>query len=429
MSQDNNNHQNHFNASMQLPEEDIRLAAQRVASSNDAAAPAKAEDTNPAADMIRHKLDAIYADEPDAANEALDLEELEDDIKRSKHQQFLYDLTNSGKPLAEIQTDWHEYYNSLSDPEKHQVWQEFYATHAEAEDNPAAMPIMQAQKAPFSYELTPVSHSSLSNLNRPKMPISRTIAELKDYALGSVSSRKKLKPAQHFQSLLFGLGMGAVVILIFLFSFFNERFIAPFIQPSRTVNNTPIIGSSAVGSSPEIIIPKINVEIPVVYDVGTIDDPAIESGLERGVVHYATTPMPGQDGNLVIVGHSSNNIFNKGKYKFAFVLLSRLDNGDTFYIQKDGKRYTYEVYKKSIVKPTEVGVLAGTDKAATATLITCDPPGTSTNRLVVVGQQIDPDLSSNGKSTAQPAATSSQPAIIPGNSPSLWSRLTKWFAS
>jgi sortase (surface protein transpeptidase) len=37
----------------------------------------------------------------------------------------------------------------------------------------------------------------------------------------------------------------------------------------------------------KLIIPKINVEIPVVYDVNTIEESAVEKGLERGVVHYA----------------------------------------------------------------------------------------------------------------------------------------------
>lgn len=135
--------------------------------------------------------------------------------------------------------------------------------------------------------------------------------------------------------------------------------------------------------------------------------------------------MPGQDGNVVIVGHSSNNIFNKGKYKFAFVLLSKLDKGDTFYLQKDGKRYTYQVYDREIVKPQDVNVLGVGDKLATATLITCDPPGTSINRLVVSGQQISPDPSTNAAASTQ--NTLAQKATqIPGNSPSLWSRLVNW---
>jgi len=214
--------------------------------------------------------------------------------------------------------------------------------------------------------------------------------------------------------------------LIVLFGFFNERFIAPFIQPSRNVTNTPLISEAlAVGNAPEVIIPKINVQIPVVYGVNSIEESDVQKALENGVVHYANTAMPGQNGNLAIVGHSSNNIFNKGKYKFAFVLLSRLENGDVFYLQKDGKRYTYQVYLREIVGPTDVGVLGPRDKPATATLITCDPPGTSLNRLVVVGEQISPDPSTN---TGQAPQSTPQPKVIPGNAPSLWSRMWGWLS-
>jgi sortase A len=394
--------------------------------------PKKAQDepkANPAAELIRHKVEAAYTVEPDATTEALDVAQAGKEAKRSKHQQYIYDLTNSGKSLAEIQAAWHEYYDGLSDTEKHEVWQEFYSVHAQTSHYAAAKSSM-APDAGLHYEEVPLKQP-VAPYEAPQVlkTVTRTLADVRNYALGSVSSSKKVKPMQHLQSLLFGLGVGSIVVLIFLFSFFNERFIAPFIQPSRNVSNTEIIaGGGTGGNNPEIIIPKINVEIPVVYDVNTIEESAVEKGLERGVVHYADTAMPGQDGNLVIFGHSSNNIFNPGKYKFAFVLLSHLENGDTFYIQKDGKRYTYQVYKKTIVSPSEVGVLTSTEKAATATLITCDPPGTSTNRLVVVGEQISPDPAQNSAQVAT-STTKDKVAVIPGNGPTLWSRFVRWFKS
>jgi LPXTG-site transpeptidase (sortase) family protein len=389
----------------------------------------KPQEVNPAAELIRQKVSAAYKAEPDATTEALDVAESGPSAPHSMHQQFIYNLTNSGKSLAEIQQAWHEYYAGLSDVEKHEVWQEFYSVNAQA----SKYAVTQSSMAPASdleYEDVPLKQSRAPYATDPILKsVTRTISDLRDYAMGSVNSPKKVKPMQHVQSLLFGLGVGSIVMIIFLFSFFNERFIAPFIQPSRNISNTQIIaGSTANANSQELIIPKINVQIPVVYDVNTIEESAVEKGLERGVVHYANTSMPGQDGNVVIFGHSSNNIFNPGKYKFAFVLLSKLENGDTFYIQKDGKRYTYQVYKKQIVIPSNVGVLTNTDKGSTATLITCDPPGTSTNRLVVTAEQISPDPAQNSAQVAQNTA-SAQATTIPGNAPTLWSRFWHWFAS
>jgi sortase A len=223
--------------------------------------------------------------------------------------------------------------------------------------------------------------------------------------------------------------MGAIVVLIMMFGLFNDRFIAPFISPSKQVSDTPIIidSATAVGPVPKIIIPKINVEIPVIYDEPSLEEDAIQKALERGVVHYANTPNPGELGNSVIFGHSSNNILNKGKYKFAFVLLNKLEIGDVFFLTKDGVRYSYKVFDKKIVKPTDLSVLNATSKPATATLITCDPPGSSLNRLVVVGEQINPDPKNNKPSSA--VQSNEQVTIIPSNAPSLWQRFTNWLKS
>src|SRR5690606_19356372 len=137
-----------------------------------------------------------------------------------------------------------------------------------------------------------------------------------------------------------------------------------------------------VSKEAKVIIPKINVEIPVIYDETSVAEADFQEALERGVVHYATTSQPGENGNTVIFGHSSNNIFNSGKYKFAFVLLNRLEPGDTFMLHKDGVRYVYKVFDKKIVSPTDFSVLNPVEgKTATASLITCDPPGTTLNRL------------------------------------------------
>ncbi len=399
MDTDNNKHQEKFDAALPLPIGDSHT---RSRGGSDAAA-----------DLIRKKVAAAYTSEPDALEEGEGLGEL-GGAKRSRHQEFVYQLTSSGRPLNEIQSTWHEYYAGLSEAEKHQVWQEFYATRAEAAHTIPSAPTEITANIHQTYKSR--SPEAIRKINTAHRQVRQAGAALRQRGRTS-----------HLRSLMFGISIGAIVVLIFLFSFFNERFIAPFIQPSRNVTGTPIISTgTVVGPNPEIIIPKINVEIPVVYNVSTINDNDIETALEGGVVHYADTALPGQDGNLVIVGHSSNNIFNPGKYKFAFVLLSRLDSGDTFYLQKDGKRYTYEVYKKQIVSPADVSVLGLEDKPATATLITCDPPGTSTNRLVVVGEQIDPSPASNLTTTNTKLAT--QASIIPSNSPTLWSRFWKWLS-
>ncbi len=379
---------------------------------------------DPAVNLIRSKINAIYGDEPSAKAEIKEV--AQETGKLSKHQQYMKELTDSGKSMAEIQTAWHEYYQNLNDKEKHEVWQEFYKAHEKkAVHKPEPSPEPTAQHPPTT---THTYHEPKPTQKRaPKKSLQAT----KSHIRRTVKNRRKATATakQNFKSLLFGLGLGAAVMVILLFSFFNERFITPFITPSRNVSSTPIIinpDSTAVGPETKVIIPKINVEVPVVYNVNSIQEKDIQTALENGVVHYATTPNPGEEGNGVIVGHSSNNLFNRGKYKFAFVLLNKLEEGDTFSLTKNGKRYVYRIYEKRIVSPTDVSVLGKTDKPATVTLITCDPPGTSINRLIVVGEQITPDPATNVASTARTA--NARPAIVPGNAPSLWSRLMEWLS-
>lgn len=374
---------------------------------------------NPALELVRSKLAKLYKGEPDAAEEAL--ESYQAGGHRSRHQRFMYELTTSGKSLADIQTEWHEYYVALSDDEKHEVWREFYDTQRQT--GKFAAPASKPKHKSAAPAPAPTANRHPATL-APSKQDPRSVAELKAQLLDTISAGGRLNAVHHAKSLLFGLGLAAFVGLVITFTFFNEVFIAPFISPSRTVSATPIVGSAEgeIGPEPKIIIPKINLEVPIVFGMDTIDEEAVQHELENGVVHYATTPNPGEKGNVAIFGHSSNNILNKGRYKFAFVLLKRLETEDTFFVHKDGIRYTYKVYKKEIVTPDQVSVLEPQDKANTITLITCDPPGTSLNRLIIVAEQISPDPNRNTESTAL-KLNDAETSELPSNAPSLWSRL------
>jgi len=384
------------------------------------------EGSDPAVDLIRQKLDKLYSNEPNAAEEAA---ESNLTTHRSKYQNFMHDLSTSGKPISEIQTAWHNYYVGLTNKEKHEVWQEFYSAQNQKSALFKATPqqVSQTQQGTPMVEIS-TNTTETAHTKLPKAPSkSASISELKKQITGKVRVRGKLTRKQHLKSLGFGLSMGTLVVIVLLFGFFNERFIAPFITPSKTVSATPLIldpNNNAVDPTPQIIIPKINAQGPVVYDVPSISEDDVQSGLERGIVHYPTTPNPGELGNAVFFGHSSGNILNRGKYKFIFVLLNWMEVGDTFYIQKDGVRYVYKVFEKRVVKPSDVSVLdpiAG--KPSTATLITCDPPGTNVNRLIVIGEQISPDPVKNVASSVKENAT---PDVLAGNSESLWSRLVNY---
>lgn len=384
-----------------------------------------------AAEVIRKKIESIYSGEPQAKQELAEIKTLDKPL--SKHQKFISELSKSGKSSREIQVEWHNYYLSLPDSEKHEVWQEFYAANKSGGISHRLQP-QYISKAENIYDNNPkvinqqFDGKYLSEIEDEEEQ-KKTFAQVKKELTRKIAKKPKLKWYQNFKSLLFGITVGFLAVLIFLFGFFNDRFIAPFVTPSRTVGAQSLIidpTGASVGPDPIIIIPKINVELPVIYTVPTIDQNQIENNLEDGVVHYPTTAYPGQLGNGAIFGHSSNNILNPGKYKFAFVLLHDLQPGDTFTLDYQGKAYVYEIFKREIVPPTDVSVLDNiANHPATFTLITCDPPGTSINRLVVVGDQISPAINNDASGANQNNAP--KPTYLPSNSPSLWSRITHFF--
>lgn len=377
------------------------------------------KDDNPAADMIRDKLAKLYASEPDALAEEKQVETVQ---HRSVHQDFMHQLNNSGKSLAQVQTEWHNYYIALPDDEKHKVWQEFYSSNQNAQSAKVPEPQKDlAEKIGAVRADIPAQNNKNKRVRQDKRSSSKVQQDIKEHA-----TKKKLGAKQHLQSLLFGLGIGFAAILLFLFSFFNEVVIAPFIQPARTSAATPlIVGSETVAPSkdPQVIIPKINVQIPIQFGINSTTEETMQKELESGVAHYPTTSNPGENGNGAYFGHSSNNIFNKGKYKFAFVLLSQIVPGDTFYITKDGKLFAYKVFDVKIVEPYQTEVLQPVEgHSATATLITCDPPGTSLRRLVVTGDQISPDPGTNTIASAKAVDGGDETQLV-SNGETLWGRL------
>jgi LPXTG-site transpeptidase (sortase) family protein len=401
--------------------------------------------SNPAVELIRRKLDELYTEEPNAKQE-IGLQRKTAPRQslppQSKHQKFMQQLTTSGKSLAQIQTEWHNYYLGLPDSEKHAVWREFYETNAtrpsasgytanaRQETAGASLPAPQAADAAVPFD------AAMTTEQRPGEQRFKSVASVRKQLLNRIASqdRARLTAKHHLQSLAFGIGSGALVLLIFLFSFFNQVIIAPLIQPSRNQQNTPIILSTsgvAPSPTPQVIIPKINVQIPVIYNETSTNDAAVETSLEDGVLHYPTTVMPGQVGNTAFFGHSSNNIFNSGKYKFAFVLLHTLVPGDVFYLTYNNKVYAYQVYNREVVSPSDISVLNNVaGKQATATLITCDPPGTSINRLVVWGTQISPspdtDTAPTTTPTTTPGTSVQAPTQLASDGPTLWGRFTSW---
>jgi LPXTG-site transpeptidase (sortase) family protein len=153
----------------------------------------------------------------------------------------------------------------------------------------------------------------------------------------------------------------------------------------------------------QLVIPKIKVMAPIVYEP-SLNEADILRALQSGVIHYATTSVPGQAGNVVIFGHSSDDWWDSGNYKFVFVLLDKLTVGDQVIIDYQARRYTYLVTGSRVVAATDFSVLKPT-VTPTLTLITCSPLGTSLRRLVVTAKQVSPGVNNGATASASAPVT------------------------
>ncbi|HOR01882.1 MAG TPA: sortase [Candidatus Woesebacteria bacterium] len=129
-------------------------------------------------------------------------------------------------------------------------------------------------------------------------------------------------------------------------------------------------------SSYYLTIPKLKINRALVT-LGSMD-------LEKSLIHYPQTALPGHFGNTVIFGHSVlPQFFSPKNYLTIFSTLFKLNQGDEIILEYDKSTYKYIVEEMFEVKPTNLSVLDQRFDDKTLTLITCSPPGTYLRRLII----------------------------------------------
>lgn len=364
----------------------------------------RAPDREAAAEVMRQQIDHIYDETPAEKQHQTPYKQTHNEL--SDHAASSASATNS---------DWKQY---------HSAWQSYYQQYYERYYLAQLHRRKQAIKPVVT---TPQETASTPVKAKDELTEDQAVNELRSKLLNEVKERSvKVRRSRHFMPIVAALS----VALVFSLLQYNRLLVAQvkaYVSPGSISPQNVILDpttSTKVGPEPKVIIPKINVDAPVVYDVPSLAENVIQDKLRSGVVHYpipGANSVPGQVGNTVILGHSSNDVFDDGAFKFVFVQLDKLQKGDTFYLNYQGTRYTYSVTEKKVIDPTEVSqLIIDTDKPL-ATLVTCTPPGTALKRLVVIAEQISPDPTKATASTG--AQTSSELPNIAGNSPTLFERL------
>ncbi len=132
-----------------------------------------------------------------------------------------------------------------------------------------------------------------------------------------------------------------------------------------------------------IVIEKINANAKIIANVDPGNEKEYMQALSQGIAHAKGTVFPGENGNIYLFSHSVNAPWDVVRYNAVFYLLGKMDTGDKIILFYKGKRFDYIVYDKTITEPSNINFLVQTYDQPVLTLQTCDPPGTTINRLVV----------------------------------------------
>ncbi len=133
-----------------------------------------------------------------------------------------------------------------------------------------------------------------------------------------------------------------------------------------------------------LYIPKINAKSKVIPNVDAGSPKEYLWALSEGVAHARGTNFPGQGKTVYLFSHSTDSPLNFAQYNAVFYLLRKLEKGDRIIVYFMGEKYEYKVTEKLITSGADTSWLTDDGNGERLILQTCDPPGTSLRRLIVI---------------------------------------------
>ncbi len=133
-----------------------------------------------------------------------------------------------------------------------------------------------------------------------------------------------------------------------------------------------------------------NVLNPTATDAATLDNELL-----KGAVRYPTSAKLGENGNIVIFGHSSYlPVVNNRAYK-AFNGIQKLSVGDIVTVYSSRTAYTYSVRSVAEKKADDDTAIPLSVTGKVLTLVTCDSFGAKEDRFVVTADFVESHLISS----------------------------------
>lgn len=378
------------------------------------------KEVDTAANFIKKQEKAIYSSDSSQNATALN---------SSQQQNTKAVLGSSTTPVLRSVSneDWKKY---------HTAWQDYYQKYYSeyymnaAKEYVAKTQVKQIRQQAEEEALKKkygesVAQNVATEESREKQAPAGLKAQIRAKALEKekASRRRKLTP----------ILAGLAVVLTILFLQYNRLIFAPiaaYVSPGESPAGEitavdPTVTLTKVSSENKLIIPKLNVDVPLNFGYDADDAMA---AMNHGVVHYrinGASAYPGEIGNFVVLGHSAGDVYSSNQYKFIFSGLERLEEGDIIYVHYDSTRYTYKMVGREIILPTEVEKLTEPKDVPTLLMVTCWPLGTSQKRLVIHAEQISPSTT-DATEQEEVVEEKKEETELPKNEDTLFERFIKW---
>lgn len=157
----------------------------------------------------------------------------------------------------------------------------------------------------------------------------------------------------------------------------------PEIVPQEApIKNTPKTNEFSLS------IPAIGASSNVVGDVDAFDKDKYQDALKYGIAHAKNTGKPGEGKRIFLFAHSTNSPLNYSEYNAIFYQLRLLSEGEKIFINYKGDSHIYIVKQKEVVSATDTHWLTELGSSEQLVLQTCDPPGTTLRRLLVIAEPV-----------------------------------------
>lgn len=141
-----------------------------------------------------------------------------------------------------------------------------------------------------------------------------------------------------------------------------------------------------------ITIPKILAYSKVIENVSPYNRDEYLKVLEQDVVAQAkgtSNPGSGLGNTTYIFAHSTSQSINMLRRNAVFYLLGELKGNDVIFINKNGKVFTYKVFKQLIVNANQTEYLRYSEPDKEILILqTCWPIGTNWKRLLILAERV-----------------------------------------